>query len=113
MRVTITTVEDFCAELSREARADCVWRKQVRTRIDRAPEQDEQITFTIAIWATAVIKSPEGDYLMEYGEICGSDDVQAEPADAATQQARAKVAMIQAVAKEAGLLCLPGKFEAV
>lgn len=113
MRVTITSVEDFCAELSREARADCVWRKQVRTRIDRAPEQDEQITFTVALWATAVIKSPEGDYLMEYGEICGSDDVQEEPPDGATVIAREKVAMIHEVAKEAGLLSLPGKFEAV
>ena len=112
MRVTVTTVEDFCAELSREAAAGCVLRSTVRTRIDRGAEQDEEVSWTVALWATAVIRSPECDYLLEYAEICGSDDPQNDPPDAGTRCARAKQATIRAVAEASNLLFLPGKYEA-
>jgi len=111
MRVTITTVEDFCAELSREAAAGTVWRNQIRTRIDRGADQEPPISFTVAVWGTAIIKSQDGDYLMEYGEIVGRDDPDDEPKNQGTAAARQRVEMIREVAKNAGLHSLPGKFE--
>jgi hypothetical protein len=111
MRVTFATVEEFCRELEREAANGYVWRRQVRVRIDRAPEQDDEITFTVAIWGTAAVTTPDGDYLMEYGEICGSDDTQAENPSFGTEAAHIRKAFIQHVAKQCGLEMADGKLE--
>lgn len=107
MKITFANVEDFCAELWHAP----IWSKQVRFRIDAEPEQAEQISFKIALWLTAVAQTPDGEYLMEYADFCGSDDPDSDPKDAGTQEAKRRIEQVASVAKDCGLTMLPGKIE--
>lgn len=111
MRVTFATCDEFCAEIERLE--DIIWRKEVRVRIDRAPEQDDEITFLIGIWGTAMCRAEDGDFLLEYGELCGTDDTRkgSRAPNAGSDAAAIKRGMIAAVCEKSGLLLLPGKTE--
>jgi hypothetical protein len=115
MRVTFSTCEDFCHEMRRQAAAGHIRPKEIRVRIDRAPEQDDEVTFGVAIWGTFIIRSPDGDFLMEYGEWCGADDLQrgSKTPTAGTDAANLRKAMIERAAVECGLEAIRGKLEAV
>ena len=116
MRVTFATCDDFCAELDRvRSSGGTIFCDEVRVRIDSAPEQDDEITFLVAIWGTAIVHREQGDYLLEYGEVCGKDDNEqgAKHPTAGTDAATKRRDMISAACKRAGLQMLPGKFEAV
>lgn len=110
MRITNSNIDDFCEELANEARAGRVHRSEVYTRVDRAPEQDQKITFLVVLWATAAIITPEGDYIMEFGAECGSDD-QRDP-DGGTKVALDWLARIKGVAEGHDLNVRKGKLEA-
>ncbi len=107
MRITFTDVDKFCAELRQEA-GSIVW-KQVRVRVDRVAEQDEGVSFAMAIWGTALIEKAGVAGIIEYGEWCGSD----EPSnpDGGTTVANNRRARIEKAAKEIGLEIRDGKFE--
>lgn len=113
MRVTFATCDDFCAELERLS--DTIWRKEVRVRIDRAPEQDDEVTFQVAIWGTAICRSGDGDFLLEYGELCGFDNEEqgARHPHAGSDEAQSRRTRIERSCSKRGLQILPGKFEAV
>jgi hypothetical protein len=109
MRITHSNINDFCEELAVEAKAGRVHRSEVWTRIDRAPEQDEKITFLIVLWATVAITTPEGDFVMEFGAECGSDD-RRNP-DGGTTVALGWLAQIKGIAEGHDLTVRKGKLE--
>lgn len=75
MIVSCNTLDEFLAEVSRAPGR--VFEGLVRVRIDRDPEQDEEISFTVGLWATAVVQAegPSGHgYVIEAALMCGIDD---------------------------------------
>ena len=109
MKITFATIDDFCEELAREARDKKVWKSEVFTRVDRAPEQDEKVTWLVAMWATAAINTPDGDYFLEFGAECGSDDLR-DP-DGGTKVAQAWLTKIKGIAEGFDLTMRKGKLE--
>ena len=116
MRITFASVEDFCAELRHLAGegshiADGLWQRQVRYRIDANPEQDEAISFKIGLWLTALGQTAEGEYVLEYADLCGSDDPENKPKDAGTLEAKRRIEQVAMTCKDCNLTMLPGKIE--
>ena len=113
MRVEVTTIEDFCKELRTEADQDHVWDKQVRYRIDRTPEQEEEISFSIGIWLTAIIDYEKDRFILELGIPTGSDLIHAERSDASngTSTAESYKERVQEICDDYSLILRPGKFE--
>ena len=110
MRITFATIDDFCEELDREAERNRVWRNEVFTRIDQAPEQDLEISFLVALWATVAIRGDDGDYILEFGAECGSDEPRAKTFDG-TKRAEEWLTRIKGLAEKYGLLVRKGKLE--
>ncbi len=112
MRITVATIEDFCEELTREAQARKLFKGEVFTRIDRAPEQPEAVSFLVVMWGTAAIEVQTDDgvvmQLLEFGAECGSDDRKAK---AGTEVANQWLAKVRAVAEAFGLSMRKGKLE--
>ena len=114
MRITFATVADFCAELQHVTILPAsVWRNEVRFRIDADAEQKEEISFRIALWLTALADTPDGQYVLEYADLCGSDDPDSDPKDAGTSEALRRVHEVGLVAKSCGLTMRPGKIETI
>jgi hypothetical protein len=111
MRITIATIDDFCDELAREAKATKIWKSEVFTRVDRAPEQPEKLTWLVVMWATAAVQTPEGDYILEFGAECGSDDKR-DP-DGGTKVAAQWLAKIKSIAESFDLTMRKGKLELI
>lgn len=109
MRVEVTTVEDFCAELEAEAKATRVHDGIVRIRVDRVPEQDEEISHVVQLWATALIQTDEGQWVLEYGKIAGVDSP-ADP-DKGTKVVQEWQKAIEDTADRSGLQVRRGKIE--
>jgi uncharacterized hydantoinase/oxoprolinase family protein len=112
MIVECNGIQEFCQELAREAQAGCV-REAVRVRIDRHPQQDEEITFTVGIWATALVQRPVGFYILEAGIVCREvDDYSSNPPDGSgTAEAEAMKQQIAKVCDEQSLPLAGGKWE--
>jgi len=107
MRVTVTTIDDFCSELTAEAAniADRI----VRTRVDITPQQSEGISFDIGLWATALVNVADGgQYVLEFGEPSGVDDGGDE---SGSKLAREWIGEIRAVCEQYGLQMRRGKIE--
>lgn len=108
MRVEVNTVSEFCAEL--EADAQHVYEKFVRLRIDTTPEQDENITQVVGLWATALIRKESGDYVLEMGQSYGSERHSRDERHA-TSAAWEDWHKIEDCAKRHGLTIREGKWE--
>ena len=118
MRITFASVEDFCAELQHVTILPAsVWRNEVRFRIDADAEQKEEISFRIGLWLTALADTPDGQYVLEYADLCGVDDPDEKhhgrPVDAGTREALRRVHEVELVAKSCGLTMRPGKIETI
>jgi|TARA_Y100000296_G_C5158858_1_gene250698 hypothetical protein len=113
MRVEVTTIEDFCKELRTEAEKDNVWDKQVRCRIDRTPEQEEETSFSIGIWLTAIIDYEQDRFILELGIPTGSDQLYSEEPGQINGTARAEgyKERVQEICDDFSLTLRPGKFE--
>jgi hypothetical protein len=109
VRVEFNTVEDFANDLATEAAAGRVYENIVRVRVDREPEQREAISHLVGFWATAVVRSESGDWLLEFGQVAGSD-TRMTP-DGGTAVAERWRKRIEAVAKEYGLAVRSGRIE--
>lgn len=109
MRIEFGTIEEFCEEL-REAAPD-VLHKTVRVRIDRVPEQAEAVSFQVGVWATALVRTGDGDWVLEFGDIAGRDSPGNKSAgsDRATEWQR----LVLATARESGLRVRSGKIEVI
>lgn len=102
MRIEFGNVSEFLGEL--HADKDRILNKVVRVRVDEIPEQDEAITFTFGIWATAISGSGEERMLLECGVSTGSG----ERGEAEAERLREA---ITDECKELGLDVRPGKLE--
>jgi len=113
MRVEVTTIEDFCSELRIDAEKEQVWNKEVRYRIDRSPEQDEEISFQVGIWLTAIVDVGEDRYILELGVPTGCDHtyVEGEDDNVGTRLANGWKQRVQEICDDVGLILRPGKFE--
>ena len=107
MRVETTTIEDFCDELKQEK--DNIYRKVVRVRVDRVPEQEAEVTFQVGFWATALVKHPDGEWVVEFGRIAGTDG--SSHGDSGSEQADDWRDAINKVAAELDLRVRRGKIE--
>ena len=108
MRVEVTTIEDFCSELRIDAEKEQVWNKEVRYRIDRSPEQDEEISFQVGIWLTAIVDIGEDRYILELGVPTGCDET---GSPRGTHTANEWKQRVQEICDDVGLTLRPGKFE--
>lgn len=109
MRIELVTIEDFCAELSTEATAGRIYEGIVRVRTDRMPEQEEAISFEVGFWATALVKSGDGDWVLEFGRAAGRDT--AGNPDGGTKQAAEWKKQIEAVCEAHDLTLRRGRIE--
>lgn len=108
MRITFATIDEFCDELAVVDPGN-VFERTVRVRIDRMAEQDEAITFAVGLWATALVRTDAGDWVMEFGEIAGRDTRNNDNAGSAA--AAAWVGQIRSAAEAVGLKLRRGKIE--
>ncbi len=92
MIVECRTADQFITELRRTN--DRILEKLVRVRIDKVPEQAEELSHVVAIWGTAIVCNPDGlrGYQIEYGEICGADEGDNYEASERADQLRIKLA---------------------
>jgi hypothetical protein len=76
MKVEVGSITEFCTELILDANK--VHEGIVRVRVDRDPQQEklrDQVTFDVRISATALIVGPETEFVLEYQDYCGLDDI--------------------------------------
>jgi hypothetical protein len=109
MRITFMQLDDFLVELDREAAAGHVRNRELFVRIDRAPEQELEISFLVVIWATACTEGSDGELrVLEYGAECGSDE---RSDTAGTAEAVRRTEAIAGVATKHNLTVRRGKLE--
>lgn len=108
MRVECATIEEFCDELSIEANHGRIHESLVRVRIDRTPQQKECIGYDVGLVATAMVKTTEGDWLLEFAGYCGEDEKANIAGSAKARQWKKK---IEEVAEGHNLMVRGGKWE--
>ena len=106
MRIEHNSLSDFCSDIM--ADAEHILESTVRVRIDRYPEQDEEITFLVGFHATCVVCGDAGDWLLDLTLVAGRDD---ETGDYGTQAANGWHDSLQVVSRQHGLKLRPGKIE--
>jgi len=72
MRVVFESHRDFLREITLER--NNIRGNVVRARVDRLPEQDESITFSVWLHLSAVVAANTGEYVIEFSGLAGSDD---------------------------------------
>lgn len=110
--IQFKTTEEFIAELREEAAQICD--KMVRWQLNRTPEQAEQVTFQVDVWATCLRIGGEADYLYEFGNVAGCDNtISEDPVQqtAGTDTANAWKAKLADACDDLGLKFRPGKIE--
>ena len=101
-----TTLADFIAEL--KAERELIADKTVRWRTSRTPEQEEQVTFEVDVWATALRKGGDEDYLIEFGTVVGCDAKNDEKGSA---KAAEMMGVLADACENLNLQLRPGKIE--
>jgi hypothetical protein len=71
MRVEVNTVDEFLEELDLDA--ERVHEGIVRVRVDRVPEQDEEVSHEVWFRGTALVRGEDGDYVLEVTARAGHD----------------------------------------
>lgn len=109
MRVVFDNHRDFLKEIAVEHAR--VRNGVVRARVDRVPDQPEQITFQVWLQLSAVIEDESGGYLVEFSGKAGNDDEETPTAgsDRAAQWSHDVVQVVQ----DRSLELRPGKIEFV
>lgn len=110
MRVECGTFDEFLEELKLEAAAHRIHENIVRVRVDRTPQQDEAVSFDVALLATALIKTTDGDWTLEYAGYCGEDRNQSKQSTG-TMVSNAQRRKIEDVAEAYDLRIRGGKWE--
>ena len=104
MRIELNSLDDFLSEIE----ADGVYQDVVRVRVDRVPEQKEQVTFALGIWVTALSKDAE--WLYELGLPLGSEKGK-RGAKGGAEIAQEMQDKLKAKCDELGITIRPGKIE--
>ena len=111
MRIVVAEIADFCQELRRFAKLKSVWCNEVRFAVDSDPEQKEAISFRVGLWLTTLIDRNEGQCVLEYAAVCGSDEPRRKDATGTTEATR-RIKEVAAICNDEGLVLCPGKIEA-
>jgi len=109
VRVTFETAEAWMKEIDAEAKN--VLGGIVRMRTEREPEQAEAVTFRVGVWLTAVVVNDSGPYLVEFGDVVGSDD--ATTPEGGSEAAKEIEMQLESLCDSHGLQLRDGKIEAV
>ena len=72
MIVECGNIREFCEELTHDL--DYVHGQVVRIRIDRTPEQEEEVSFEVGFVATVVMATPGSEWLLKFEGCAGIDD---------------------------------------
>lgn len=109
MKIQVANVDDFLGELHCESTR--VKNGVVRFQVYRTPEQDERVSFDVAVLATAILtdddKRPVA--ILEYIEACGRDS--RKEVDAGSRRAAEIELRIREACGSLNLSVRPGKFE--
>ena len=106
MVVEHNSLASFIKEL--ECEKDRIADKTVRWSTGRTPEQEEQVTFEVDVWATALRKGGDEDYLIELGQSVGCDD---QERNAGSDAAAKMMQELEDACDRLGLRLMPGKIE--
>jgi len=109
VRVEVTTIESFCEELKHDH--GLVHRGIVRFRVDAVAEQDECVSFEIRVWATALVRTKEGDYVLECGVVAGTDFIGDGESKAGSERADEWRRQVLGIAESYDLTVRNGKIE--
>lgn len=111
MKVELTNIDDVCSEIKEYA--DKIWRKTVRMRINENPLDDEGMISEVGLWVTAVVRTEDGDWLLEFGEASGEIYVNdpEEKQREVTDRLAAWRKKIVDVCEDCDLKVRPGKWE--
>ncbi len=69
MRVEFGDIAELCKEL--EYRSENIHEGLVRFRVDYQPVSE--IATDVGVWITALVHTDKGDYVIEFGQHCGTD----------------------------------------
>jgi len=111
VRVEVNNLSDFMDELGYEQAS--VVRSIVRFRVDREAEQAEEISFSVGFWATAMIATDEGAYVLELCQSTGCDEMTRDGIASGTANAANARSILEAECGRLGLSLRSGKIEAV
>jgi hypothetical protein len=104
--VGFSSLEDFLAELKSEQ--PNIADKIVRWQSVRTPEQKEQVSFQVMVWATAIKHGGDIDSLLELGLPSGRDIGQE---DRGSDEAAKLLLQLSEGCEAMGLEIRPGKIE--
>jgi len=108
--IGFSTIIDFVAEL--KAERDNIADKIVRWQWVRTPEQPEQISFQVNVWATAIKRGGDIECLLEFGLATGRDRVQKNGTEGdGSRAAEQLLNALEDACESLGLEIRPGKIE--
>jgi len=110
MQVEVNTVEEFCAEVSEEAKLNRIFDKVVRLKVDRTPEQDEEVSFQLGLWATVWVKTDDSQWVIQFASVAGTDEPSVEITDG-SRKVEHWIKMITEQCERLGLTIRDGKWE--
>lgn len=109
MRVEVNTVGEFAREL-RASSGDVVG-GYVRIRRDVSPEQEEDVTRSVSLWATALVDQDGCRWVLELGLSLGSERTDGKDDRRASRLANEAESAILAAAEDCRLGLRDGKWE--
>lgn len=107
MRITTSTVDEFVECLDN---AVSIFENTIRVSITRRPQEGGRnaVKFDVVLQASALVTSPEGEYILEAGEECGIDYNDATQEKQGSSVASKQKQMIVEYAKTKNWKVLPG-----
>jgi hypothetical protein len=111
MRVELDNVDDFLGEINRES--DHLWERCVRYQVSRMPEQDDEITFKVGLWLTAIVAKESGNWIIEMFAFSGRDEDDEPRMAEGSNAADAWLSRVRTACEDLDLKLHPGKIELV
>jgi len=111
MIIEFDTLADFLDEIAVEASR--IHEKTVRAQTVKAAEQAEGVSYKVAYTVTALVKSDDGQWLLQYYDLAGSDEPnrRTNPHRAGSDQAQAWDSQVKETCDQLGLKKRPGRIE--
>ncbi len=113
--VQLTSIDEFIGELQRTAVPESgeapdakIMDNMIRWRVNRSPEQREEVSFQVSVWATAILQETDADYLLEFGKALGSSEAKDSPVEI---KVNGMESSLKAACDLLGLKVRPGKIE--
>ena len=113
MRIECGSVDEFFDELEHEASSGRVYKGLIRFRVDIDPQQDEQVSFDVVVFLTALIgDEKEGvwqvEYLLQVAARAGIDEADRQEG---TETVKLWEADLKEIARQHNLTIRKGRYE--